>query len=119
MKQIIEIMPDDMPDWMQEAIDRGELARVCMDRIEALELKLSDKVTGDCCRRLDTLEAQIERAEKDRIAIAIIRDGKTSVARRRIATLEAQLEAVRKEVRENPSGASRELHDLLAAINQD
>jgi hypothetical protein len=29
---IIEIMPDDMPNWMQEAMEAGQLAKICIEK---------------------------------------------------------------------------------------
>jgi hypothetical protein len=34
MSNIIEIMPDNMPSWMQEAMEVGQLAKVCMEKNE-------------------------------------------------------------------------------------
>jgi Ni,Fe-hydrogenase I large subunit len=35
VNNIIEIMPDNMPRWMQEAMESGRLAKVCMEKNEA------------------------------------------------------------------------------------
>ncbi len=34
MNNIIEIMPDNMPEWMQTAMAEGRLARACMEQCE-------------------------------------------------------------------------------------
>jgi hypothetical protein len=36
-----------------------------IDRLEDAELKLSDTVTGDCCKRLEAAEKAIERVKRD------------------------------------------------------
>lgn len=37
MNKIIEIMPDDMPEWAQKAMDEGRLFSTCIERCEKLE----------------------------------------------------------------------------------
>ena len=37
MNHITEIIPDDIPQWMQDAIDDGQFFRICRERVEELE----------------------------------------------------------------------------------
>ena len=40
--KIVEIMPDNMPDWMTEALLGGRLAIACMEVIEAQETAIKE-----------------------------------------------------------------------------
>lgn len=37
MHQIIEIVPDDMPQWAWDAFDSGQFFRICVQKVEDLE----------------------------------------------------------------------------------
>ena len=44
MNKTTEIIPDDLPDWAQRAIDEGQFFRIAIEKVAELE-KLLEEVT--------------------------------------------------------------------------
>ena len=59
MSNIIEIIPDNVPDWMIEAMAEGRLARACIERIDELKQALRDCVTETVYTETDKEIARI------------------------------------------------------------
>jgi hypothetical protein len=58
MNNIVEIMPDEMPEWMQEAINEGRLASAAIEKTE------QQKATIDALNKVvDTSQDVINKAE--------------------------------------------------------
>lgn len=68
MTKIIEIMPDDMPNWMQEAIDEGQLITKVMEVLadaHADKQELVDKLKR-IRREIGLLETQDTSPDEDK-----------------------------------------------------
>lgn len=48
MDKITEIIPDDMPDWLMEAFNRGQFFRVVIERIKELEKEVKELKLQRC-----------------------------------------------------------------------
>jgi len=42
MEKIIEIIPDNLPEWAVEAMENGQLFKTMLERIRELESKMCD-----------------------------------------------------------------------------
>jgi len=42
MTDIIEIIPDDLPDWIIDAMAQGQFARVAAEKVESLEAQVTE-----------------------------------------------------------------------------
>ena len=47
--KVIEMIPNDIPDWANEGIDSGQFFRVCLAKVEELENSLRD-----CASKLES-----------------------------------------------------------------
>lgn len=81
MDKITEIIPDDIPQWAQDAMDKGQLWTTVFDRIEELEAEIKEQKTvieyhiNDKCRLNSAKTKRMIKAE--------------DVAQRKIKELEA------------------------------
>lgn len=55
MKHITEIIPDDIPEWMQDAIDAGQFFRLCKEKAENQQAKI-DALMLEYCEDEMTVE---------------------------------------------------------------